>query len=325
MTLLLLDGCEDFSSWLITGSGQGVVAGRNGSGWQHTGSTSNWLSFPIQAAEQTDTVTVGWAWKSTGGGSSGPDVRLYSDNNVTEHIRITTLSGALEVRRGATLIFTAPVAWTDNTWFYVEVTVKLGDTLGTVSAKVNGATVGTPFTGDTKNAGTKTVFDYVRFMGTNTAACTMDDIYVTNDATPLGDIKVETLYPNGNGAASAWAGSDGNSTDNYLLVDEVGTPDVGDYVSSSTAGQQDLYTMTDLAAGLGSVRAVFVSAHSIKTDSGSRQVKLLARGGATNASPARDLSTSFVGAGYGWMVNPETGSPWTRSEVNALQTGVECV
>lgn len=65
------------------------------------------------------------------------------------------------------------------------------------------------------------------------------------------------LFPNGNGDLSQWAGSDGNSTDNYLLVDEV-PPNTTDYVESNTSGQIDEYELTATPAGMGATDTINV-------------------------------------------------------------------
>jgi hypothetical protein len=325
MAVILLDGCEDFSSWTIVGTPPGIAAGRNGNGWTVPGAfaTSNHF-FTIPTVEQTDTLTVGFAF-TTGSLSILPTLEFSSDNGVVNHSRVIVQNTSLQVDRSGTNIFNVPFSFSINTWFYVEFTIKLHDTLGTVTARVNGNVVGTVTGLDTKNAGTKTVFDTVRVKGMGSSLCVIDDFYISNDATMLGNIKVETLYPNGDGSVNQWVGSDADSIQNYLLVNEVGAPVLTSYVESSTAGAQDLYTLTDLAAGTGTVRAVCAVAHAIKTDGGARQLKLLARGSSVNSSPIRDLGTTPVNQHWTTTVNPETGMAWTRAQVNALQAGVEVV
>lgn len=335
MTLVLLDGCEDYSSWTVVGSNLSIGAGRNGNAFQFAGSPpTTYQQFDISAADQTDTLTLGCAYRYSSSVSQQAVIAFVSDGGAAHHGSLQWQANTLFWQRGVpgwtttNTLTTWPAVFVDGTWYYIEVSVKLSDTVGTTALRINGALI-TPTSGaqsglDTKNGGSKTVFDTVRLLGGSSANIKVDDLYVTNDLTVLGDIAVSTLLPNGNGSTSQWAGSDGNSTDNYLLVDEAGTPDQGDYVSSNTAGQQDLYTMTDLPAGLGTVRAVYHAAHAIKTDSGSRQLKLAQRGAATNVGPAMPLTTSFVNVGWGLTTNPETGAAFTRAEVNALQSGVEC-
>src|SRR5688572_2169742 len=83
----------------------------------------------------------------------------------------------------------------------------------------------------------------------------VDDLAV-NDTTGsfqnswCGEGKVIALRPNGDGDNSQWTGSDGNSTDNYLLVDET-PPDSADYVQSNTNNQIDDYNFEATPAALG--------------------------------------------------------------------------
>jgi hypothetical protein len=326
MGVILLDGCEDFSSWVPIGTAPGIVAGRNGNGWTIPGAfATSHHDFAIPAAEQTDTLTIGFAFR-TGSLSILPTFDLYSDNGTVLHDRINVRNTEVEVQRaGGTTTFTAPFAFAINTWFYVECSVKMHDTAGTVTARVNGTQIGTATGLDTRNAGTKAVFDTVWAKGIGSTLCVIDDLYLANDATMLGDIRVETLYPNGDGAVNQWVGSDGDSVQNYLLVNEAGAPVASSFVESSTAGAQDLYTLTDLAAGTGTVRAVCPAVHTLKTDGGARQLKVLVRGSSVSASPTRDLGTSGVNQHWATTVNPETGLAWTRAQVNALQAGVEVV
>ena len=121
-----------------------------------------------------------------------------------------------------------------NNWYYLEISVTIDDAIGEVHVRLNGSTTDeVSYTGDTKNAGTATDIDAVRFAFSGRIA----DVYVLNSLGSmnnnfLGDVAVRTLIPDGNGTSSQLTGSDGNTTDNYLLVDEhnyssadyVGTP-----------------------------------------------------------------------------------------------------
>ncbi|MET0787495.1 MAG: hypothetical protein ABWY25_12415 [Paenisporosarcina sp.] len=326
MTVLLLDGCEDFSSWIAVGTAPGLATGRNGSGWTIQGAfATSYHDFTIPTAEQTDTLTFGFAF-TTASTAIMPVFDLLSDNGITIHMRCYVQNNGPQFQLGGgTVIFNPSYLFAINTWYYVDFSVKLHDTAGTAAVRVNGIEIGSATGLDTKNAGTKTVFDTVRAKGMGSTLCVIDDLYITNDNIMLGDIRVETLYPNGDGAVNQWVGSDSDSLQNYLLVNEVGAPVLTSFVESSTAGAQDLYTLGDLAAGSGTVRAVCPAAHTIKTDAGARQLKLLVRGSSINASPIRDLGTQPVNRHWGTTINPETGLAWTRAEVNALQAGVEVV
>ena len=108
------------------------------------------------------------------------------------------------------------------------------------------------------------------------ALMTIDDIYVcTGDDPFLGDIIVETLYPNGNGTVNQWVGTDANSVDNYLLVDDQNT---SDSVRDSVPGHQDLYVLQNLSVADASVVGVAHEAYVRKGDVG-RGVPAAQRGG----------------------------------------------
>ena len=121
---------------------------------------------------------------------------------------------------------------------------------------------------------------------------------------------------------SGFTGSDGDSTDNYLLVDEV-PPSGADYVSSSTIGAQDLYTMSNLPAAAGEIIAVAPTLFAAKDEVGPRQVKPLIRSTTTVAGAGMNLDFAYAQKQVIHSVNPDTGLPWTMAEVNAVQVGVE--
>ena len=152
-----------------------------------------------------------------------------------------------------------------------------------------------------------------------------DDVYIMSGAGDafLGSITVETLLPNGNGDVNQWAGNDGDSTNNYQLIDEL-PPASADYVFSSTVGQQDLYAMQNLAHVDGTVVAVCHSAYMLRTDTiTARSVKLVNRRAVDTKSAAMALSTAYRTYDYCLTTDPETGAAYTLANVNALQSGVE--
>lgn len=322
MTLVLLDGCEDTSSWTSV-SGASIVSGRyqNCIRLATFSSIRHRLLLPYEA----DTLTVGFAFKFTNALSAQQFLTLQSDNGGTDHMKVQlTAAGGLELLRGFTTVATAvPGTVQSALWYYLEFQSKLHDTTGTAILKLDGATLHN-FSGDTKNAGTKTVYDQVSISSSSTAV-DIDDLYIkVGTDTFMGGITVETLYPNGNGDANAWIGSDGNSVDNYLLVDEAGAPNTADYTSTATVGAQDLYQLGNLVHTDGSIVGVCHSAHALRTDALTAiNVKLLNRRGATNAGTALPLGTTYRSYEHGLTVDPETGVAFTIADVNALQSGVE--
>jgi hypothetical protein len=332
VSLVYIDGLEDNGAVVATNGTvtPGVVA-RIGKGIQATGS-SGWfrLAFPLP---QSDTITMGFAWRPTsiaGTNFSPAPISLQGDAGGTTHLAMNVVGGQIQVVRGTsttpviaqTTTAPFPVA---NRWYYIEVQAKLSDTVGFVNIDVDGVNVITsPTNLDTRNAGTGVVFDAAQFgMGLSGTAI-FDDVYMMAGAgdTFYGDVIVSTLLPSGDGFANQWDGSDGDSLNNWDLVNEL-PPSGTDYVASATIGEQDLYTLTDISAAAGVIHAVAPTIYAAKDEVGPRMIKPLLRGATTTAGAPQTLDFAYFQKQALYPTNPETSAAWTVSEVNALQVGVE--
>ena len=327
MPLVLLEGFEDLSSWA---GGTIVSSGRYGKGLRlGPGNTS---LYPIHATQEDSTITVGFAWRwSSTMGSGGSFLNFRRAGNSTPEMAVNyggdgSLSFSRMMYSGGGNTAAGVIGIADR-WYYIEVQAKLAQPGGFMTMRVDGAQVLT-FSGDTCNtAGTFAIDDvYFNAGYGGTPYLEFDDVYLMTGVgdTFLGSLVVETLLPNGNGNANQWTGVDGDSTNNYLHVDEVGTPVLTDYVYSSTVGQIDQYAMSDLAHTTGTVVGVCHSAHMINTDAVTpRNVKLVNRRAADTKSSALALSNAWRSYEYALRLDPETAAPWTIANVNALQSGIE--
>lgn len=255
---------------------------------------------------------------------------FMGDSGVTHHMRVgVSASGNLVARRGTTDVATSTQQVTPGVWYYIEAKCTVADTGGIFVVRVNGVEW-LNFTGDTKNAGTATNIDAVGFSSANASTnFDIDDMYVCNGLGAtcndfLGDHKVETLLPSGNGASSQFLGNDGNSTDNYLLVDEQPANST-DWVASSTIGQRDLYQFADLVTSSGVVRGVQPVFHAQKSDAGAASVIDLARdtGGTVDSGTAKTLSTTWATVPGKLRETKPGGGAWSIADVNAAQFGAE--
>ena len=263
-------------------------------------------------------------------------VGLFGDDFATRHIHIDlTAAGRLQVKRSTTILGQTDVdTISAGEWHYIELEVLLSDTVGEVKLRVDGKTPGgwTDLTNaDTKNGGTATVFNGVKFEpngGTNPLAY-YDDIYVANGAGTvnnglLGDVRVYPLLPNGNGNYSQLVGQDADSTDNYLNVDET-TPD-GDttYNESSTDGEKDTYTFEDLPITTGDIKGVQVSAYARKDEAAAKSVRIVHRRGTTDVNgDDKTLQTTFNNHDQIWDEDGVATAAWTITNVNSSEFGVE--
>ena len=156
----------------------------------------------------------------------------------------------------------------------------------------------------------------------------MDDLYWYATAGsmthPQGDVAVHLLLPSGNGNSSGMLGSDGNSTDNYLLVDEPGPNGDADYVSSDTPGVKDTYVMGDLIPTVGTVLGVKAVLTARKDAAGAGAIQSVYRLSGTEVDGASvALTTSHASYVDPIQTTKPGGGAWSIADVNAVEIGVK--
>lgn len=280
-------------------------------------------------ASVASTALVCVAGRISSGATTQWSVSFWGDTGATQHVTVMfDGSGHFQVRRGTTagtVLATGTAVIASATWFQAQIEVTISDTVGTVKVRVNGsASEDVSFSGDTKNAGTNTTVDRVDFVST-TSANVFDDIAIFTGAGDWpGDVRIYACHPNGNGNTSQGTGSDGDSTNNYLLVDE--RPfNTSDYVAITTDGNTDLVTVGDLPAGVTAVQGVMTVSLAAKSDAGSKGTKIVRRVNGTNyvQSSSNSLSTTYQAFVQLDQTSPDTSVAWTASEVNALEIGFQ--
>ena len=258
---------------------------------------------------------------------------FWTDTAATQHISVVlNAAGLIEVRRGnnaGPLLATGITVIPAGVWTYLEARVTIADSGGIVKVRLNGSTTEEiNFTGDTRNAGTATTIDAVTLSGSS-AADNYSDWYILSTAgSPngswLGDVAVRTLLPTGDGAASGLTGSDGDSINNWMNVDEI-PPSGADFNSSPTPGVRDSYALADLPSSVTTVFAVQACVVMAKSDAGTGNAKIVTRSGGTNYAPTTyTLGTTFTEYRELQETDPATSfAAWTPTTVNALEVGME--
>ena len=148
----------------------------------------------------------------------------------------------------------------------------------------------------------------------------VDDIII-DDANWPGAPFIYGLTPHGDGATTEWTPSAGAA--HYPLVDEIPASST-DYVSSTTSGEVELYTFSNLPdTDYWSVNSVQVSAYA-KTP-GPPEDEYLQLGvrhaGANYFGAPVQLSTDFTQHATIFENNPLTGSAWTQDDVHSGEFG----
>lgn len=183
-TDVLMENFSSLANWAQSGTITSVAA-RTGVGPSMAAFANGMLTYTIPVPNQVDTITVGVAFKPAAwGGSETNILELRSDAAATLHNWVS-------IRNDGTMRFGTnvsgqggPVAgFTTGVFSYLEAQVKLHDTLGAFTVKINTTTIMSATNVDTKNAGTKTGYDTVRIQcPTGGAALVFDDCYITMGA-----------------------------------------------------------------------------------------------------------------------------------------------
>lgn len=345
--LLFCDSFDHYATadilekWTTTNFGNMSIASNGRFGTSNLrGSASNngaWEATWVNPAGNLQTWIVGAA---VAGAFSNPSVlnwRVFAlvDSGTTQlTLKRNMSTGVLELYRGdgTTLLASGTTTILASTYYYVEMKAKIDNSTGAVTVKLNGVTELT-YSGDTAASANNSA-DRLTVVGStgisSTLTCDYDDLYIADTTGSIlndfiGDARVVALTPNGNGNSSQLVGSDGNSTNNYQLVDESPPNDDTDYVESSTAGDKDTYTFSDLSQANGTIYGVQININAKKTDAGSRSIASVARlSGTESDGPTTTLTTSYKDIRDVRETDPSSAQ-WTITNVNSAEFGVKIV
>lgn len=271
------------------------------------------------------TVVCGFAFKYLAGGNT-PIFRALDGSTVHFQLYFNYATGVLGAYRNTTLLGetvpgAAGAATTD--FIYIELRVTVDDVAGSVVVRVNGAEVLALSGIDTRN-GASAQITTVQIWGGQDAV--FDDFYLCDTTGALnndflGDVKVVTLYPNGAGDSTDFTPLSGA---NYENVDEAIADGDTTYVQSSTVGHKDFYSFEGLSYTPEAIHGVQAVTVVRKDDAGTREVRVVTKSGATTTpGAAHALGTSYGVAMDLLELNPNDAGAWSRSDIDALQVGVE--
>ena len=265
---------------------------------ENSGGTSNGGLYKTLDAQGT--WILGAAFFFTAVSASSGILGVYDAGVLQVDVRLNA-SHLLQVTRNGTVLGTGTTPVTAGVWHFIELKVVIHNSTGTAEVRLDGGTEISLTGQDTQNTANATADQVAARMKSNSVSTRIDDFYACDGTgsapanTFLGDCKCVTKLPSGNGNSSVLVGSDGNSTDNYLLVDEAAQDGDTTYVESSTVGDKDTYAYENLAPDAGAVFGVQLLPWAKKTDAGTRSIVTVARLSATEVdSTAKALSTTYT-------------------------------
>ncbi|GIW60748.1 MAG: hypothetical protein KatS3mg087_1814 [Patescibacteria group bacterium] len=265
------------------------------------------------------------------GPSNSPNIISFM--NGTDHVLNLDYdfnTGDLRIITGSsTVLASAPFTFNAPQWYHIGIDLKIASSGGWFYTYIDGVLV-VSFDGNTAQDGTYfsdislgTTSSISKFNGSYVY---YDDFYLddtTGEAAPsvVPDRRFLYIIPNGNGMYSQFNGSDGNSVDNYLLVDDIPPDGESTYVYHDTSGIKDAYTLSNPTIPSGAnVVALHPQVIARKEDGGSSvQIEIgLADGTNEVYSAGQNLQTSYGIVQSHFSTAPDGGA-WDSTKVNNVQ------
>lgn len=218
------------------------------------------------------------------------------------------------------LVYDIPI----DTWVYVEVYTVAESNVGSCIVKVNGVIANQIYDVDMYSGD----LAYIKFTNNISGARTppaflLDDIYIcdasgaTNNSF-LGDVQVKNIRPNGAGLNTDFTPT--GQPNNYECVD--GSIEFTDYVTSEVTGHTDLYTYGDLPIENFEILGVASNLFANRDGPGFRNIcHVLSDGSNESESPVFIPGESITYNRILMELNPITGQPFTKAEIDAMQFG----
>jgi hypothetical protein len=333
MAVVLLEGFDHFDVTGFVGKGWTLgtsnritmVAGRFGG---QAASFNGNVSVPVATKTLPSTYSTlicGLAFKYSSSAGVAFFSFLTAAGAAVARARINSVSGVIEIINSAGTLIASGTTNLGTTGFnYIEIEVVVNGASGSVTVHLNGVSEIATTTG---NFGSTNIGQIsIGAQASLNATYVVDDVYVCDTSgsvnnTFLGDRRVITCMPNGDGAHTAWTPTGGGS--HYTQVNEATVED-GDttYVSDATPGDIDTYTFQDVD-GNATIHAIQQSIYARKDDANTRQIAPVRRQSGTDQVGATATLTST----YAYVteikeVDP-VGSPWTPANFNADEFGVK--
>lgn len=345
MTMLFSDSFDHYTTaaqmitkgWQTVAFASGGIAagGRNGTNACVLNSTnvgSSWvrLLLPVPKA----TLIVGASFRFT---ALSQDTVLFAlEDSATGaeqlSVRIASATGRLYISRNGTTLATGTTTLVNGATYYIELKATINSVSGSYSLHINTVAELAGSGVNTRGTGTNNSADLVRLGSTvnvNVFIFFYDDFYICDTAGAdnndfLGDVRVQCVFPNADGATSSWTPNSG--TVHNDRVRETTPDDDTTYLSSATIGQIDSWAYGDVTPTTGTVKAIQLLPYVRKDDAGVRTIAPGVRIGGTDYPQAN----ANLGNTYQYLPqiverSPATAVPFTIAEVNAMEGLIKMV
>jgi|WetSurMetagenome_2_1015567.scaffolds.fasta_scaffold130337_2 hypothetical protein len=280
-------------------------------------------------------------WFRTGSLANASIIATFMDSATPANIHVSLRYDAtahLTLCRDATVLATSTNTLSLNTWYHVEIKATIGDAAdspsGRYEVRIDGsATNWIPDSGtgkDTRNSGNASIGSFRLYSrgatDTSTNNHRFQDVYVLNTTGAVasdfvGPCRFAICRPAAVGATAEWTG---NYADNWQnACDQYADGDTT-FNQSSTAGQTDQFTMSDVPAG--TVHAIQHVIMAKRDAGGARTIRPVTRiSGSDYNGTTVTVAASYLFLTEALSISPASSAQFTDTEVNALEGGYELV
>lgn len=339
MAILQIDGFDHYTSaadidrkW---DSGSNIssfdqTAGRFGGGAANLGNTG----FIELTTSGITTIVMGGAIQMSSihtSPSAGNQLMLLYEAGQVFNISIENNGGYVQASLGsggaAPLGVSADPVFESNTWHYLEVKVVIAATAtGSVEVHVDGTQVLNLTSIVTSNGGNDQV-TVSRWTSQGGAGLVYrwDDVYLADSGSILGDVRVDTIMPDGDGNYTELGTTvPASPTTHWDKVEELQDDDDTSYNQGAAANQRDTFTMENLTAITNQTIHAVQQFSLGKHDGTATNMRNKLRISATDYDGASQaLTNAYEYYLEMWETNPNTSLAWAESEINGLESGME--
>lgn len=238
-------------------------------------------------------------------------------------IRIDSSGILLLYNAAGTLVGTGTTVLSTSTWYKIEISCGSSATVGAYELKISGSSELSGTTNTSASVATNWYIGKVTNRNGNTVNFYYDDFVVSDSAFLSGDISILPMIPDADGSTMTW--NLGTGASNYTQVNE--TPlSTADYVRSPTTGSPNiaLFNLDSTAtSGISGTIYAFKASIAVAENTSVTSANLIRiRSNVTNSdSGTRNTSTTFSGTYRILETDPNTGTAWTTTGLDAVQIG----
>ena len=159
------------------------------------------------------------------------------------------------------------------------------------------------------------------FSGGNYAYSTLWSQVICDTSSTVGRFLITDNFDTESAVNTGWTGSGGASK--LADINDVPNSDIS-FIYAAAAGLTDTFYQSTLNLGAYYILGRAVSARARVQGAGPANIKLTTRVSGTNYTTANiALSPGYTATAYTWTVNPATSAPWTVTQAQGIELGVQ--